>query len=322
MNPDGWQPDPFNQHEERLFSKGEPTALVRDGGVGSYDEPPAMEIAPHEISQIVSPSSVPSPTESFAASPSTGPETPPIQQAVPVGAQPVPAQPARAQPVVAQPVVSWTTLAVTGALILAQSSHEFVVYEGQNTFGRWPNTQEGYHFAKQTYDAHAQSLAHGVAYTATGYRDPVALGLPTEPVVKSTTYASPMSFVGSTRRLIAWATKLGKRSPTFAALAWVVAILGMLFMWTFLLFWYFVVFFLFGVFTFPYRLIRRGQRKNLHIQKTTLATQQALLQQQQAMMQHQVQQPVAYAPSAQPQMGAASYGQLPPPGQAPPLPSG
>lgn len=38
MGLDGWHADPSGRHEERLFSRGEPTALVRDGGVGSYDE--------------------------------------------------------------------------------------------------------------------------------------------------------------------------------------------------------------------------------------------------------------------------------------------
>lgn len=40
MDLDGWHPDPFGIHEERLFKDGEPTPLVKDGGVGSYDEPP------------------------------------------------------------------------------------------------------------------------------------------------------------------------------------------------------------------------------------------------------------------------------------------
>jgi len=34
---DGWRPDPFGIHEERLFKDREPTPLVRDGGIGSYD---------------------------------------------------------------------------------------------------------------------------------------------------------------------------------------------------------------------------------------------------------------------------------------------
>jgi len=38
MSLHGWQPDPFGTHEERLFRHGQPTPLVRDGGIGSYDE--------------------------------------------------------------------------------------------------------------------------------------------------------------------------------------------------------------------------------------------------------------------------------------------
>ena len=37
----GWTTDPFRLHEERYFSAGRPTKLVRDGGVDSYDEPPS-----------------------------------------------------------------------------------------------------------------------------------------------------------------------------------------------------------------------------------------------------------------------------------------
>jgi hypothetical protein len=37
----GWCRDPFGLHEERYFSAGGPTKLVRDGGVDSYDEPPS-----------------------------------------------------------------------------------------------------------------------------------------------------------------------------------------------------------------------------------------------------------------------------------------
>jgi hypothetical protein len=38
--PHGWHPDPFGLHEDRYITRGEPTRLVRDGGVESYDEPP------------------------------------------------------------------------------------------------------------------------------------------------------------------------------------------------------------------------------------------------------------------------------------------
>jgi hypothetical protein len=46
MDVDGWHPDPYGIHEERLFADGEPTPLVRDGGVGSLDAPPATHSRP------------------------------------------------------------------------------------------------------------------------------------------------------------------------------------------------------------------------------------------------------------------------------------
>lgn len=37
---DGWYPDPYGIHEERLFAHGEPTSVVRNDGIGSLDAPP------------------------------------------------------------------------------------------------------------------------------------------------------------------------------------------------------------------------------------------------------------------------------------------
>ena len=42
---EGWQPDPFGTHEERFFMQGEPSPLVRDAGVGSYDDPRRSEVS-------------------------------------------------------------------------------------------------------------------------------------------------------------------------------------------------------------------------------------------------------------------------------------
>jgi hypothetical protein len=140
------------------------------------------------------------------------------------------------------------------------------------------------------------------------------MGLPVDPVIKSQSYAAPMSFVGSTRRLVAWANKTSKRSPAIAALAWTLSILAMLFAWSFIMIWYFIIFGLFGVFVIPFRLMRRSSRKSLHVQKTTLATQQAMYQQM-SMMQQQIQQPAPHAPGSWPP-GAV----MPP--AAPPLQSG
>ena len=36
----GWCPDPYGRHDDRWFSDGKPTSLVRDQGTESYDEPP------------------------------------------------------------------------------------------------------------------------------------------------------------------------------------------------------------------------------------------------------------------------------------------
>jgi hypothetical protein len=40
MKPQGWYRDPFGVHENRWFSDGNPTKLVRDGAAEAYDEPP------------------------------------------------------------------------------------------------------------------------------------------------------------------------------------------------------------------------------------------------------------------------------------------
>ena len=37
---EGWYRDPFGRHQDRWFSAGAPTALVRDGGVEGHDDPP------------------------------------------------------------------------------------------------------------------------------------------------------------------------------------------------------------------------------------------------------------------------------------------
>jgi hypothetical protein len=183
--------------------------------------------------------------------------------------------------------VPWEILATTGSLVLGQSPHEFAVYDGARTYGKWPRTEDGYRFATETYESYAQSPAHGVAYSLTGYEDPAARNLPTDPVLKSQTYAAPLSFMGSGRRIVAWAKKIGSRSPGLRVMAWVGAVLAILVTWAFVTLWYFVVFGLFGILMIPYRLVRRSQRKSLHVQRATLATQQALLEQQRAMMMQQ-----------------------------------
>ena len=44
MEAEGWFRDPYGQHDDRWFSAGHPTSLVRDGAVESRDEPPLFPI--------------------------------------------------------------------------------------------------------------------------------------------------------------------------------------------------------------------------------------------------------------------------------------
>jgi len=212
----------------------------------------------------------------------------------------------------------WTVVASAGPLVLVESQAEYAVYDQLHSYGRWPRSEDGYRLAYETYGAYSQSLAHGVAYAGTGYQDPARLGLPSDPVLKSQTYSAPLSFVGSTRRIAAWASKLATRSPVYAVLGWTLAIIAMLSAWSFILWWYIVIFGLFGIFVIPYRLVRRSSRKNLHVQRTALASQQAMLVQQQAMMQQAAQQPPYRTPS--PPQAPPAPPSLPssnPPGQPP-----
>jgi hypothetical protein len=38
---EGWYTDPYAKHDARWMSQGNPTKLVRDGTVESYDDPPS-----------------------------------------------------------------------------------------------------------------------------------------------------------------------------------------------------------------------------------------------------------------------------------------
>ncbi len=191
---------------------------------------------------------------------------------------------------------AWTIVSATGPLVLGRSGDEFCVYDANTVFGRWPLSPEGERYARETYEAHRQSLAHGIAYSASGYQDPERLGLPVDPVLKSQTYASPMSYVGSTRRILAWAKKAAVRNAGVNVVVWIAAVLALMLMWTFLIFWYFVVFGLFGIFVFPFRMIRRSQRKSQHVQQQSLATQQAMYQQMVGIQQAAMRQPPAAPP--------------------------
>src|SRR5579862_4266970 len=69
----GWYADPFRLHEARYFSAGQPTALVRDGGTESYDEPPAGGWDPAAgTATTAAPMSAPMSAPSAAAAPGPG----------------------------------------------------------------------------------------------------------------------------------------------------------------------------------------------------------------------------------------------------------
>ena len=40
---EGWYLDPFERHQDRWFSNGRPTSLVRDEGLESHDAAPVEE---------------------------------------------------------------------------------------------------------------------------------------------------------------------------------------------------------------------------------------------------------------------------------------
>jgi hypothetical protein len=70
---DGWRADPFRLHEERFFKDGEPTPLVRDDGIGSYDEPPARGAPPVAPRRRRGAADRPSPAFVLVHSPLVGP---------------------------------------------------------------------------------------------------------------------------------------------------------------------------------------------------------------------------------------------------------
>ena len=111
--------------------------------------------------------------------------------------------------------------------------------------------------------------------------EPTAAGIvPDVPIMRKQTYASPMSFVGITRRGTAWVRLVGDNWWK-ASLAVVAVLLFLTSMYAIIAVWYVIIFGLFGVFTFPFRLVRRSHRKQEHLQKQQLATMQAMLVQQQ-----------------------------------------
>ena len=108
---------------------------------------------------------------------------------------------------------------------------------------------------------------------------PSAPAEPTLPKIQKKSYASPMSYVGISRRMIAFARR-NSNPPAKGVVAWTIGIAAMLIMWSVITMWYVLIFGVFGLLVIPFRLIRRSQRKSLHVQQQQLATMQAMAAQQ------------------------------------------
>ncbi|MGA2873197.1 MAG: hypothetical protein ABSF27_06380 [Candidatus Dormibacteria bacterium] len=88
--------------------------------------------------------------------------------------------------------------------------------------------------------------------------------------MRKETYAAPMSFVGSTKRILRWAAGSTARQ----VIGWI----ALPFIWLFLVLWYIIVLGIFGLFTIPFRLIRRSQRKSNALSQAQLDELKALRQ--------------------------------------------
>lgn len=90
-------------------------------------------------------------------------------------------------------------------------------------------------------------------------------------IVTKQTYASPLSYAGSTRRLLAWARKRRWR--------WPITIVAILLAWTVVTGFYVTFAFFFWAIV-PFRLIRRHQRKSLAVQQAQLEEMRRLAERQ------------------------------------------
>jgi hypothetical protein len=153
-------------------------------------------------------------------------------------------------------------------------------------FGKRP---AGLGYAIHTIPAHAavggESTTNGILpMDQRQLPAPMAL-LPQTPILARQTYASPMSYVGITRRTTAWVRRVGAATPAAAIAAWFAALTFLGMMYAVLVLWYVVTVVIFGWLLVPFRIIRRGHRRQEHLQRQQLATMQAMLVQQQMALQ-------------------------------------
>lgn len=84
------------------------------------------------------------------------------------------------------------------------------------------------------------------------------------------TYSSKLSFVGSARRITPVARR--QKNPWLRwVFVWPAVIMGIGFAWALVTMWYVVAFGVFGLFTFPFRLFRRGSRQRKHLMEQNVA---------------------------------------------------
>lgn len=80
--------------------------------------------------------------------------------------------------------------------------------------------------------------------------------------------SSPLSFTGSTQRL--WRPVHHAANPAAKVALGALVVVALLFVWTFIVCWYL----LWGLLVVPWRLLRRGQRRQKHFDRTVAQMQQ------------------------------------------------
>jgi len=94
------------------------------------------------------------------------------------------------------------------------------------------------------------------------------------------TYSSAMSYTGITRRMTAWARRFGGTETWKKITGWTLVVLGLGLAWALVTMWYVLVFGVLWIVAIPYRMIRRSQRRTVHLQEQQLETLQRLEAQQ------------------------------------------
>ena len=128
----GWQPDPFGLHEMRYFSVGQPTKLVRDGRVDTYDEPPGDKSSPGADTSARA--------VAVAADQATGAGAGVSTAALSAAALPAPAQSSAAQSAAGLPENTISTTAMPRQADPAAATRVFAPVQVGPTVGQAPRS--------------------------------------------------------------------------------------------------------------------------------------------------------------------------------------